>query len=569
MKTLLLAERLRPQFPVLHQKIRNRPLVYFDNASTTQKPQSVIDKECAFYINDNANVHRTPHDLAGRATLAYEAVREKTKQFLNATSEREIIFTKGTTEGINIIAQSYGSLVVKTNDEILLTEMEHHSNIVPWQLLAERSGAKVVVAPIEKNGDLNLEKFRERLSLRTKIVSCTHVSNALGTVNPLHRIIPMVRQYAPQAAIVIDGAQWIAHSPTDVKALDADFYVFSSHKLFGPTGVGVLYGKQEILERMPPFIGGGDMIERVSFQKSTYASIPSRFEAGTPNIAGVIGFGAALDFMQSLRFEEIVAEEKIFSEYVLETLKAVPEVKLIGSPKERLSVASFSIQGIPSIDTAVLFNQHGIALRAGHHCCMPLMERLGIEGTIRASWSLYNTKEDIDAFGLALQDIAGKRSKKMISRLSPQQLAHTPIEFRTPLFPTLSEAVQTVRSHFDVGDDNALKQEVLFELGQDHPNILSMLREHTPPVQGCMSEVRVAIKKKDGRLFIASDSNAAVIRGLLSIVELIYSGHTIEEAKEFNIYKFFEDISLNAFLSVQRRSGLTGVLKIIEEKIAE
>lgn len=537
--------------------------MYLDNAATTQKPKAVIDREVAFYERDNANVHRAPHDLAGRATLAYEAVREKVKRFINASSEREIIFTRGTTESINLIANSYGSLGLRSGDEILLTELEHHSNIVPWQLLAERVGAKIIAAPISERGDLDLRKFRDRLNLRTKIVSFTHVSNALGTVNPVAEVVALVRKHAPQAVIVVDGAQWVAHSQTDVRSLGVDFYVFSAHKLFAPTGVGVLYGRQDLLERMPPFLGGGDMIERVSFRGSTFAGVPSRFEAGTPNIGGVIGFGAALDFLLDLDWQGVAEDEHLFSEIVKGGIESIPGVRLVGQPKSRLGVASFLIDGLAPIDAAVLFNQQGIALRAGHHCCMPLMERLGVSGTVRVSWSIYNSSEEANVFVEALRDIATKRTKKTLSQLRPA----LNIEYAPASAPSVTEAAKAISALFNGCEDNSLKQELLFELGQEHPNMLAALRTITPPVPGCMSEVRVVTKISDEKLYIASDSNAAIVRGLLAIVEKLCSGQTLAELKALSIPNFFDQLGVNSFLSVQRRSGLSSVLKLIEEQI--
>lgn len=556
--------RIREFFPILHQTVRGVPLVYLDNAATTQKPIGVINAVKQFYERDNANVHRAAHELSGRATLAFESVRSKTATFLNARSEREIIFTRGTTESMNLIAHSYGALAVGPGDEILLTELEHHSNIVPWQLLAKRIGARVVAAPISDKGDLVLDKFRERLSTRTKIVSFTQVSNALGTVNPARELIALVRKYAPQAVVVVDGAQWAAHGPTDVQALDADFYCFSAHKVFGPTGVGILYGKQEILERMPPFLGGGDMIERVSFRETTFAKPPARFEAGTPNIAGVIGFGAALDFLSLTSWSAIAEHEQRLGRRVIEGLSAIEGVKLVGRPAERISVASFRIDGVVPIDAAVILNTSGVAVRAGHHCCMPLMERLGIEGTVRASWCLYSNDVDVDSLLAGVAAVTQRRSIKRLSRIEER----VTIAFSEPSLPTVREAANQLRTEFESCIDPAMKQELLFELGQGHRNLLERLRECTTPIPGCMSEVRVLFRKTDdGLLMMASDANAGVVRGLLTILERLISGHPIAELRSFDFAHFFAELGIESFLSTQRRTGLEGVLQRLREEL--
>lgn len=397
-------------------------------------------------------------------------------------------------------------------------------------------------------------------------MSFTHVSNALGTVNPLAELIAMVRRYAPQAIVVIDGAQWVAHGATDVHALDADFYCFSAHKLFGPTGVGVLYGRSAILERMPPFLGGGDMIERVGFRETTYAKPPSRFEAGTPNIAGVIGLGAALDFLSLTSWEEIAAHEASIGQRVLEGLASVEGVKLVGQPAKRISAASFRVDGIAPIDVAVMLNNAGVAVRAGHHCCMPLMERLGVSGTVRASWCLYTNSADIDALVSGLRTIVQRRPAKRLARVEER----VAIEFSKPTSPTAKEAAAALKAEFDECTDPSMKQELLFELGQNHRNLLEQLRECTTPVAGCMSEVRVLFQRTpDGALLMASDSNAGIVRGLLTALERLISGHQVAELRALDIRDFFLQIGIEHFLSMQRRNGLEGVLQLLEEQLRE
>lgn len=555
---------LRQLFPILNQTVRGVPLAYFDNAATTQKPVGVIEAVKRYYERDNANVHRAAHDLAGRATLGFESARTKVAQFINARSDREIIFTRGTTESLNLIAYSYGALAVGAGDDILLTELEHHSNIVPWQLLAQRTGAKVVAAPLSDRGDIIIDQFRERLTTRTKIVSFTHVSNALGTMNPVAELVSLVRRYAPQAIIVIDGAQWVAHGPTDVQALDVDFYCFSAHKLFGPTGVGVLWGKYELLERMPPFLGGGDMIDRVSFRETTFAKPPSRFEAGTPHIAGVIGLGAAIEFLGRAPWPEVVAHEKAIAEQVLEGLRGIDGVRLIGAPAQRISVASFRVDGVAPIDVAVMVNNHGVALRAGHHCCMPLMERLGVSGTVRASWCLYTSQSDVESLIAAVRSTTQRRSIKRLAKV--EERAVIPGAERSA--SSVAAAAAALIAEFDGCPDAAMKQELLFEWGQSHRNLLERLKECTTPVPGCMSEVRVLLRHTpDGELTMASDANAGIVRGLLTVIERLVSGQQIAELREFNIRAFLVRIGIDQFLSMQRRNGLEGVLQMIEEEV--
>jgi SufS family cysteine desulfurase len=384
---------IRADFPILDSRVNDAPLVYLDNAATTQKPRAVIDAIADYYLADNANVHRAAHALSDRATRSFEASRESVRQLLNAEHTREIIFTRGTTESINLVANGIAGLFAP-GDEILISHLEHHANIVPWQMLASRTGARLRACNITDSGDIDLEDFRAQLSARTRLVAIGHVSNALGTVNPVHEITRLAR--AAGALVLIDGAQAVAHFTVDVQTLDCDFYAFSAHKLFGPTGVGVLYGKSALLEAMPPWQGGGEMIEHVTIEHSTYQGPPYRFEAGTPNIAGVIGLGAAIRYVQSLPRAELLAHEQTLVSDALAGLKRIPGVRIVGEPRERVSVISFLIADSHPHDVGTLLDQQGIAVRTGHHCTMPLMQRLGLPGTVRASFSLYNSQSDVE-----------------------------------------------------------------------------------------------------------------------------------------------------------------------------
>ncbi|MBI4403524.1 MAG: cysteine desulfurase [Deltaproteobacteria bacterium] len=392
---------IRRDFPILKQKIHGKPLIYLDNAATAQKPHQVIEAVNRFYLEDCSNIHRGVHTLSERATKAYENAREKVRQFINAKSNKEIIFVRGATEAINLVAQAFGRTTVGAMDEIVLSSMEHHSNIVPWQMLCEEKGAHLRVIPMNEEGDLNLDKVNLPFNERTKLVALTHVSNAIGTINPIRKVIEAA--HLRNIPVLIDGAQSAPHFRVDVQQLGCDFYVFSGHKLYGPTGVGVLYGKQSLLERMPPYQGGGDMIRSVTFEKTVFNELPYKFEAGTPNISGVTGLGAAIDYVHSVGLEQIEPYERSLTQYALEQLATYPWIRLIGRPRERVSVISFVVDGIHPHDVGTILDQEGIAIRTGHHCAQPVMEHFGLSATCRLSLAFYNTREEIDALVGALK----------------------------------------------------------------------------------------------------------------------------------------------------------------------
>ncbi len=387
-------QRVRQDFPILDQMVNGKQLVYFDNAATNQKPIPVLNALAHYYEHDNANIHRGIHTLAERATQDFEASRQKIKSFLNAEHIEEVIFTYGTTDGINLVAQSYGRKFLNAGDEIIISTLEHHSNIVPWQMLCEERGCVLRIIPIDDNGDLLLDEYEKLLSERTKLVACVHVSNALGTINPIKTIIDMAHRVG--AVVLVDGAQASSHIELDVQAMDCDFYVLSAHKLYGPTGMGVLYGKRDILNAMPPYRGGGEMIKEVTFEKTTYNDLPYKFEAGTPNIADVVAVRTALEYMESLGKENIAQHEHELLLYATEQLSDIRGLRIVGQAKEKIGVVSFVLDGIHHQDTGVILDQLGIAVRTGHHCTQPLMSRLGLAGTTRASFAVYNTKDEID-----------------------------------------------------------------------------------------------------------------------------------------------------------------------------
>jgi cysteine desulfurase/selenocysteine lyase len=401
-------EQVRKDFPILDQQVNGAPLVYFDNAATTQKPQVVIDALNHYYTKDNANIHRGLHTLAERATTGYELTRTKLKDFLHAPSTDQIIFTSGTTAGINLVAQTYGRANFSKGDVILVSNLEHHSNIVPWQMIAQETGAEVRVIPVDEIGVLDMSAYKSLLTNRVKFVAVNHVSNAIGTINPIKQLIDLAHEVG--AKVLIDGAQSVAHFDIDVQALNIDFLAFSAHKLFGPTGVGVLYGKRDLLEAMPPYQGGGEMIKEVSFDGTTYNELPYKFEAGTPNIADVYAFGYALDYLKSLPKNAVWEQEKSLLDYATEQLCGIDGLRIIGQAPEKIAVVSFIIEGIHPQDIGVLLDKFGVAIRTGHHCAQPLMARYELVGTCRASFAFYNTKSEIDLFVKAL-----KRTIMMLS----------------------------------------------------------------------------------------------------------------------------------------------------------
>lgn len=393
-------DTIRADFPILSQKVNGKPLVYLDNAATSQKPQIVIDAIAQYYSQINANIHRGVHTLSQLATDAYELSRQKVQQHLNATHPHEIIFTAGTTHGINMIANGFAAML-QPNDEVLISAMEHHSNIVPWQMLCEKTGAKLQVIPMNKQGELLMDDFDKLLSHKTKVVAINHISNALGTINPIEYIIEKAHQF--DAAVLIDGAQAVPHLKPDMQALDCDFYVFSGHKICAPTGTGILFGKQKWLRKLPPYQGGGEMIQDVTFEKTTYADLPHKFEAGTPNIAGGIVLGVALDYLNAIGFDQIQKQEKMLLDYAMQQLEQLEGITFFGQAKQKTSVISFNIKDIHPYDIGAIIDKLGIAVRTGHHCAQPIMAFFEVPGTIRASFSFYNTKSEIDQLVAALQ----------------------------------------------------------------------------------------------------------------------------------------------------------------------
>jgi cysteine desulfurase/selenocysteine lyase len=574
-KLTLDAARIRRDFPILHRHFRGRPLVYLDNGATTQKPRAVIDALVNFYEQQNANIHRGVYELSQAATEAYETARRTVQRFLNAADPVEIIFTRGTTESINLVASSFGRAFLKAGDEVIVSALEHHSNIVPWQMICEQTGASLRVLPMNDAGELLVDELPAMLSPRVKIVAVSHLSNSLGTVVPVERIIELA--HAAGAKVLIDGAQWVAHAPTDVQALGADFYAFSGHKLFGPTGTGVLYGRRELLERMPPYQGGGDMIEQVTFAKTTYAELPNKFEAGTPNIAGAVGLAAAIDYVTSVGLDNVRAYKRELLAYLTEKLSAIPGVRIIGTAARKASVVSFIVEQprISHHDIGVMLDLEGIAVRTGHHCCQPVMDRYGIPGTARASIAMYNTREDVDALATALARIIASARPKPVAPSAPaaapgavQGAPAKPAEMRfpDPVADSPEAAAADIIETFDLFEDWKDRYQVLIEIGEKLPPMPSALKNEVTRVHGCQSTVHLFAHQRPGTvdsLDFLADSDADIVRGLIGLLEKVFAGQSARKILAFDVEAFFKRLGLDQHLSMGRRNGLAGMVQRI------
>lgn len=552
---------LKKQFPILEQNVHGHPLVYLDNAATTQKPFPVIEAINRFYREANANVHRASHYLSARSTHAFEEAREEVKHFLNAASSDEIIWTRGATEALNLVAQSWGRSQLQPGDEILLSAMEHHANIVPWQLVAEQTGAVIKVINITEQGELDLNSFRAQLTDRTRILGITHVSNAIGTVNPVETLIPEAK--AVGALVLVDGAQAVAHSSVDVQKLNCDFYVFSGHKVFGPTGIGVLYGRKALLEAMPPWQAGGEMIRQVSFSGTSFNKLPFKFEAGTPNVSGVIGLREAIRFLRSLDMEEVAQHEDRLRKTAEEGLRNIPGVTLVGETRHKVSVVSFVVEEFHNQDIGLLLDQQGIAVRTGHHCTMPLMEHLGLAGTIRASFSVYNTLEDVEAFLKALirivkgefNSVHESKEVKGDSAFFNQLEGEHAAEF------TKDQIFQTITASRSWQD----KYLHIMLLGKKLPSLPEAMKTEESRLHGCESTVWLHhfYDEQTMNIYFAVDSDARVIRGLIAIVLSVFNGCTPKDISRFDMDGWFARLDLYNHLSPSRGNGLRAIINEI------
>lgn len=561
-------EKVRADFPLLSTQSRGKPLIYLDNGATTQKPRQVIDALVRYYERQNANIHRGVYELSQNATDGYEAARKTVQRFINAAQAAEIIFTRGTTESINLVASSYGRAFLEAGDEVLISALEHHSNIVPWQIACQQTGAELKVIPMNADGELMLDDFAAMLSSRVKMVAVTHLSNALGTVVPVEQIIAMAHSVG--AAVLIDGAQWVAHAKTDVQALDADFYVFSGHKLFGPTGSGVLYGKRKWLDAMPPYQSGGDMIDQVTFRKTTYAQLPNKFEAGTPHIAGAIGLAAAIDYVQSVGLDTIAAYECELHAYLASRLSSIAGLKIIGTAKHKASVVSFTVEEpkLNAQDIGVMLDLEGIAIRTGHHCCQPIMDRYGIPGTARASLAMYNTKADVERLANALEKIIRVSSQKAAARSSGTLAVHFP----DPSAASPDAAAADIIETFDYFENWNDRYTALIEMGEKLPPMDPAMKSEMTRVHGCQSTVHLFARKRpgtaDGVDFLA-DSDADIVKGLVALLEKLFAGQSAAAILAFDIDGFFKTIGLEQNLSMGRRNGLAGMISRLRAHAAQ
>jgi len=544
----------KEQFPLLAKKTfsQDNKIVYLDNAATTQKPICVIDSYKNYYQNFNANVHRASHTLSVEATTAFEQSREDVKRFIHAKSSKEIIWTKGATESLNLIASTLGQQIVNAGDEIIVSMSEHHANIVPWQLLAKKKGASLKVLTLDETGVIDVNALEKLLNAKTKLVCCNHISNVIGKINPVKQVVEKAK--AVGAMTVIDGAQAIAHFPIDVQSIDCDFYVFSAHKMYGPTGVGVLYGKQALLENMPPYQAGGEMIQTVSFhQETTFNTLPFKFEAGTPNIAGVVAFGQAINFIEQYNASQMQGYEKQLLQYCYQALKSIHQIKFIVEDEPDIPVIAFTVEGHHNHDIASTLDSFGIAIRSGHHCAMPLMEYLNISGCLRVSLSAYNTKEEIDYFVTCLKKIIYHVDTPLLDKMQENTTQKNSLD---------SNRLVTLFTSIN-GWHNRHREIML--LSKKLTRLEKAARNDESLIRGCESLAwLVATSDKQGIFTFQADSDAKVIRGLLVIVLAAFNGKNAEQIQQFDIDGYFEALGLIRQLSPSRSNGLLAIVEKIK-----
>jgi cysteine desulfurase/selenocysteine lyase len=575
-------QRVRADFPILSTKAHGKPLIYLDNGATTQKPRAVIEALDRYYQSQNANIHRGVYELSQTATTLYEQARLTVQKFINAAQSEEILFTRGTTESINLVAYSWARAFLKAGDEIVVSAMEHHSNIVPWQMACDAAGAALRVIPVNDAGELVMEEYARLLrSGKVKLVAVNHVSNSLGTINPVKEMTALAHHFG--ARVLIDGAQWVAHAPTDVRDIDCDFYAFSGHKLFGPTGIGVLYGKREMLEAIPPFMGGGDMIKTVTFEKTVYADLPNKFEAGTPHIAGAVGLAAAIDYLLSIGFATFASHEAELLRYATEKLSEIPGLRIIGAAQRKASVISFVMDdpAISALDLGLGLDAEGVAVRTGHHCCQPVMDRFGIPATTRISLAMYNTTEDVDAAVAVLVKIRDSAAKKRAHGNGKTATAGVtaaankaqvgPVDLDALTWPAAvakspQAAADDLAELFEALGDRDARNLYILELGEKLPPMPSALKSERTRVHGCMSTVHLFGRERPGAgdtLEFLADSDAHIVRGLIGVLQRLFSGQRANEILTFDIEQFFQRIGLENFITVQRRNGLAGMVQRI------
>jgi cysteine desulfurase / selenocysteine lyase len=572
---------LRAQFPILETQVHGQPLAYLDNGASTQQPRQVIQAVSDYHLQYHANIHRGVYQLSRNATRMHDYAREVVAHFLHAAEPAECLFTRGTTESINLVAASWGRANLEAGDEIILSTLEHHSNIVPWQMVCEATGARIKVIPIDDAGQLRMDKYRRLLSSRTRMVAVNQVSNALGTVNPVKEIID--EAHAAGALVLIDGAQWVAHGPTDVQALDADFYAFSGHKLYGPTGIGVLYGKRTLLDAMPPYQGGGDMIEQVTFEKTTYAQLPNKFEAGTPHIAGAVGLASAIEWLEAVGFERIAAHEQRLLRHATERLSAVPGLEIKGTARHKAALVSWVLVDPPigTLDIGMQLDLRGICIRTGHHCCQPLMDRMGIASTARASFGVYNDLSEIDRLADAVAEIVaaarGSTSRQGVG--APIEAGRQSLDAASDidLYPRAvaaspEAAAEEIAEIFELLPDWPMRHQQIMDLGERLPRMPDALKTEDTFVPGCQSRVHLAARVQPGSddvIEFLADSDANIVRGLIALLQQIYSGQRASAIIAFDAQAFFSRLGLDEHLSMTRRNGLVAMVDRLRRIAAE
>jgi len=559
-------ETVRAQFPILATQAHGHPLVYLDNAASAQKPRAVVEVVSDYYLGKHANIHRGAYLLSQTATRLYEEARARVARFINAAEPAECLFTRGTTESINLVAASWGMQHLGPGDEIVLSVLEHHSNIVPWQLVAERTGAKIRVIPIDDAGDLQLDVYYRLLSPRTKLVAVGHVSNALGTINPVAEIIAAA--HAVGALVLVDGAQWVAHGNTDVQALDADFYAFSGHKLYGPTGIGVLYGKRRLLDAMPPYQGGGDMIERVTFTETTFAELPNKFEAGTPHIAGAVGLAAAIDWLDGLGLEAVAAHEAELLYQATARLGEIPGLEIKGTARHKAGVLSWVAVDPPisTLDMGTQLDLEGICVRTGHHCCEPLMDHFGVTSTARASFGVYNNHDDVERLAIALAKVFATAHRRL--GVVREAASTETIDYPGAAAPSPSAVAEDIRELFEALPDWPMRYQQLIELGENLPPMPEELKTQANFVSGCQSQVHLAARLRPGSedvIEFLADADADIVRGLIAILQQLFSGQRAAEILAFDTTAFFADLGLDQHLSLTRRNGLAAMVQRLRQ----
>ena len=550
-------DALRANFPALRQQVHGKPLVYLDSAASSLKPQCVVDRLANYYAHEHSNVHRGVHYLSQRATDRYEAARKSLARFIGARSEKNIVFTRGTTEAINLVASTYGRKYIRPGDEILTTVMEHHSNLVPWQLLAQERNVQLRVLDVSLAGTISVDAFVRQMNSRTRLIALGHVSNSLGTLHPVEDII--AEAHKRNIVVLLDGAQGLPHLPLDMQALDCDFYCASSHKAYGPTGVGFLYGKEDLLEDLPPWHGGGDMIEEVHRTSSTWAEVPHKFEAGTPNIAGVIGMAAAIDYLEGIGMDVLRKKEEALLDYTHAELQTVPGLTIVGTASQKVGAISFLLEGHHPYDVGYALDQAGIAVRTGHHCTMPLMKYFGISGTVRASLGAYNTKEDIDVLVTRLNEIVAEHSRKTLASTTADQVDSS---------SSTEESIETRKAalleDLELFEDADDRREYLIELGENLKNIDTSLKTEANRIHGCLAMVWLHSTVHDGRIYFEADSDALITRGMIALLVRLMDGQAPQTILQTDLFALVNDIGLPNLITARRKNGLNRMIERIQ-----